>query len=74
MQALLEAQAGHITVQLVRAMLSDHTGRPEPICRHAAGTAEWETTSALIAEPVARALHLSYGPPCEGRFITYTAE
>jgi hypothetical protein len=27
---------------------------------------------AVIVEPASRTLHLSYGPPCEGRFATYT--
>jgi isopenicillin-N N-acyltransferase-like protein len=71
MQGLLDAAAGRITVEDVKRLLADHTGRPEPICRHAEGAAEWETAAALIAEPAARTLHLSYGPPCEGGFATY---
>jgi isopenicillin-N N-acyltransferase like protein len=70
MQELLEG-TGRIGVEEVKRMLADHAGRPEPICRHAAGATEWETTSALIAEPASRTLHLSYGPPCEGRFAAY---
>jgi len=71
LQALLDALAGRITVEEIKRMLADHAGRPEPLCRHATSAAEWETTSALIAEPASRTLHLSYGPPCEGRFSTY---
>jgi isopenicillin-N N-acyltransferase-like protein len=71
MQALLDAAVGHIGIGDIRRMLADHAGRPEAICRHATTATDWETTSALIAEPVARMLHLSYGPPCEGRVATY---
>jgi isopenicillin-N N-acyltransferase like protein len=71
MQAMLDAAAGHITVERIKRMLADHSGRPEPICRHAASATEWETAAAVIAEPASRTLHLSYGPPCEGRFATY---
>lgn len=73
MQGLLDAAAGRITAEDVKRLLADHAGRPEPICRHARGAAEWETTAALIAEPAARTLplSLSYGPPCEGGFATY---
>lgn len=71
MQELLDGAAGRIGVAEIARMLSDHAGRPEPICRHAARPTEWETTAALIVEPASRALHLSYGPPCEGRFATY---
>lgn len=74
MQTLLDAAAGRITVEDVKRMLADHTGRPEPICRHATHAAEWETTSGLIVEPASRTLHLSYGPPCEERFVTYRIE
>jgi isopenicillin-N N-acyltransferase-like protein len=71
MQQMLDAAAGRITVDDLKRALTDHTGPAEPICRHARDPAEWETTAALIAEPASRALHLSYGPPCEGRFATY---
>jgi isopenicillin-N N-acyltransferase-like protein len=72
MQEMLDAAAGRITVELIQRMLADHGGRPEPICRHAGNAAEWETTAAVIVEPASRTLHLSYGPPCEGQFATYT--
>ena len=72
MQKLLEAAAGRIAVERVKRMLADHGGRPEAICRHAASAAEWETTAAVIVEPVSRTLHLSYGPPCEENFAAYT--
>jgi isopenicillin-N N-acyltransferase like protein len=71
MQQVLNAAAGRISVDDLKRALTDHTGPAEPICRHARSSAEWETTAALIAEPASRTLHLSYGPPCEGRFATY---
>jgi isopenicillin-N N-acyltransferase-like protein len=71
MQELLEAEAGRIAVDDVKRMLADHHSRPEPICRHAASAREWETAAAVIVEPASRTLHLSYGPPCEGRFATF---
>jgi len=70
-QQMLDAAAGRSTVDDLKRMLTDHTGPAEPICRHARGPAEWETAAALIAEPASRTLHLSYGPPCEDRFVTY---
>ncbi len=71
LHTMLDAAAGRIDVEAVKGMLADHAGRPEPLCRHAATDTEWETASALIAEPASRTLHLSFGPPCEGRFATY---
>jgi hypothetical protein len=71
MQTFLDGATGRITVEEIKRMLADHASRPEPICRHATTATEWETTSALIAEPASRTLHLSYGPPCEDRFAIY---
>jgi isopenicillin-N N-acyltransferase like protein len=71
LESLLAAASGRIDVEAIKGMLADHAGMPEPLCRHAAKASEWETASALIAEPASRTLHLSYGPPCEGRFATY---
>jgi len=67
----LADRRGAISLELIKELLADHTTRPEPICRHAAHGADWETVSCLIAEPAARLLHLSFGPPCEGRWFTY---
>ena len=70
-QDLLEAAAGRVSVETLRTILADHAGRPEPICRHASSSSAWETASCLIADLGARTLLLSYGPPCEGRYVTY---
>jgi len=71
MQTLLDGADGRVSVEEIKRMLADHSSRPEPICRHATTATEWETTSALIVEPVSRTLHLSYGPPCEARYASY---
>ncbi len=67
----LAAHRGAIDLELIKRLLADHTVQPEPLCRHAAHAADWETVSALVAEPATRTLHLSFGPPCEGRWFTY---
>lgn len=71
MQGLLDEAVGKLDVGAIARMLADHASKPEPICRHAQSEKEWETASAVITEPATRTLHLSYGPPCEGRFATY---
>jgi isopenicillin-N N-acyltransferase-like protein len=70
MQTLLDRDAGTLTVERAKALLADHTSQPEPICRHADNERQWETAAAAIFEPAAGRMHLSYGPPCEGRFVT----
>jgi isopenicillin-N N-acyltransferase-like protein len=67
----LAAHRGTIDLALLKTLLADHALQPEALCRHAAHAADWETVSALIAEPATRTLHLSYGPPCKGRWFTY---
>jgi len=71
-QASLEAEAGRIDVGAMKRMLSQHAPGLEQICRHAMKAGEYETAAASIAEPAARRMHVSYGPPCERRWKTYT--
>jgi len=72
MQASLEAEAGRIDVAAMKRMLAQHTPSLEQICRHATKSGEYETAATSIAETATRRMHVSYGPPCEGRWATYT--
>jgi isopenicillin-N N-acyltransferase-like protein len=72
MEAALAAADGRLDVAAVKAALSLHEPQIEAICRHATGPGEYETAAASIVETAMRRLHISYGPPCEGRFKTYS--
>jgi isopenicillin-N N-acyltransferase like protein len=69
--ACLSSAGRPLSVDKLRMLLSDHTSQLEPICRHSTSEKEMETAAATIAEPAARRLHISFGPPCEGNWRTY---
>ena len=71
LQAGLERHAGAIDTTVCRQLLSDESGRPEPVCRPFRSGDPFATIAALIAVPRAQTLHLSYGPPSDNRFTTY---
>ena len=82
MQQLISEKFGSITVDDMKAMLSDHAGHPVGICRHphdGPGNGPWDavlpssgkTAAALIAEPAKGLLHIARGNPCGGAFTTY---
>ncbi len=72
MQRSLAALHGQLDVREFKRLLAQHEPAGEMICRHAQKSGEYETAAASIVETAARRLHLSYGPPCEGRWKTYT--
>ena len=71
LQVALERHAGSIETNVCRTLLSDETGRPEPVCRRPRSGDPFSTIAALIAVPHTRTLHLSYGPPTNNNFTTY---
>ena len=71
LQVALQRHAGSIDTDVCRTLLSDETGRPEPVCRHPRSGDPFSTIAALIAVPHTRTLHLSYGPPTSNHFTTY---
>ena len=71
MERTLEAAIGQIDVDEMKRLLSQHEPAGEMICRHSNDPKEHETAATSIVETATRRLHISYGPPCEGRFVTY---
>jgi isopenicillin-N N-acyltransferase-like protein len=69
MNALLTSQFGALSVQHLKAFLSDHSGHPTGICRHDGAS---RTVAGIIAEPARRRMHVAAGHPCQGRFVTYS--
>jgi isopenicillin-N N-acyltransferase-like protein len=76
-QACLEASLatfGPLTVDCLKSLLASHEPRAEPVCRHSHDERVMETAACTIAEPAALRLHISHGPPCEGRWRTYSID
>ena len=71
LQHALERESGSIDVSVCRRLLSDESGRPEPVCRRANTGDPFTTVAGLIAQPDDRSLHISFGPPSEGKFRGY---
>ena len=71
LQTALEHHAGAIDTSVCRHLLSDESGRPEPVCRPFRSGDPFATIAALIAVPQTRTLHLSYGPPTNNHFTAY---
>jgi len=68
----LAAASGRIDVDTMKRLLAEHAPAEEHICRHTDKPTEQETAAASIVETTTRTLHISYGPPCEGRFAKYS--
>jgi isopenicillin-N N-acyltransferase like protein len=73
MNELIRAEMGAITVDRLKAFLSDHSNHPTSICRHPQTPRKGpeRTVASMIAEPAHRRMHVALGNPCEGRFVTY---
>ncbi len=71
LQTALDQHAGSIDTEVCRQLLSDESGRPEPVCRPVRSGDPFATIAALIAVPHTQTLHLSYGPSSNNHFTTY---
>jgi isopenicillin-N N-acyltransferase-like protein len=73
---LLRADFGSITVDRMKAHLSDHSNHPTSICRHAQTPAvgPLRTVASIIAEPAFRRMHVALGNPCNSRYVTYSMD
>jgi hypothetical protein len=68
----LEEIAGRLSVEELKRLASSHRPASEAVCRHAIDGSPWETAATMICEPALQRLHISFGPPCEGRFSMHT--
>ena len=68
MQELLEQDDQRLDTDLARRALADRANPPGSICRI---TDESMTVAGVICEPAIGRLHISYGPPSEGRWAVH---
>jgi isopenicillin-N N-acyltransferase like protein len=73
---LIRADFGAITVDRMKAHLSDHSDHPTSICRHSqtAASGSMKTVASMIAEPAFRRMHVAQGNPCSSRYVTYSMD
>jgi isopenicillin-N N-acyltransferase like protein len=76
MTALIQGKMGSITVERIKAFLSDHSNHPTSICRHPGTPRKGpeRTVASMISEPAHRRMHVALGNPCESRFATYAMD
>jgi isopenicillin-N N-acyltransferase like protein len=74
-RALLAAQPpGSITMDGLQAMLADHEGAPDSICRHPQGEATTETAFWCVADVTAGTVRFGRGNPCDSMAQEYVFE
>jgi isopenicillin-N N-acyltransferase-like protein len=69
---LLRAQAGQLTAEVLKSILSDHSNSPKSICRHPDPTQpEIErsaTLASMIVDLTAGEMHVTFGEPCQAEY------
>lgn len=73
-ELLDEVEPGTLTPERVRAILSDHEGAPDSLCRHADGPDGIQTVFWSVADPGARQVDYGIGPPCRTEAQRYVFE
>ncbi len=71
---LLQAYGDEISVDDIKAALTDHEGYPRSLCRHVnadADTGYWQTVFSVIIEPEQRRMQVSRGTPCSAGYELY---
>jgi isopenicillin-N N-acyltransferase-like protein len=67
---LLESHKGGIGVQDIKAMLSDHAGGENALCRHGENASDVTTNACVIMSPQTREIHACRGPAHCGQWHT----
>ena len=72
LRRLLEARRGHLGVDAIRDVLSDHFSYPDSICRHPdeqyPKVDQWQTLTSLIIDLTESTLRYTDGPACTGPY------
>jgi isopenicillin-N N-acyltransferase like protein len=69
MDSLIRAKLGSLGPDDFKKFLSDHSGYPRSICRHANASL---TVASMISEPAERRMHVTFDNPCEHLYVTYS--
>lgn len=76
LRLLIEQHYGSLTPEIMMALLADHEGYPNSICRHVDGSKPQEFASmskaSFIMIPAERKMYICAGPPCENKYEEYT--
>jgi isopenicillin-N N-acyltransferase like protein len=64
----LAAERAPLGVRELQAILRDHHGFPQSICRHASTPGSLEVLVSLVMDLDARTMWMTWGPPCRGDY------
>lgn len=70
-ELLADVSPGTVTLQRLRAVLADHAGAPESVCRHAESPDDMQTVFWAVADPARGEVQYGLGPPCSAEPHTY---
>jgi isopenicillin-N N-acyltransferase-like protein len=72
-RGLMDQHYGHISVDTVMKILTDHKHHPNSICRHVDPAAPISSTTlaSFIMVPVEGAIYIAAGNPCEYEYVRY---
>ncbi len=60
----------HPSVETVADILADRQGAPDALCHLSADDhGDWATVASVIADPAARRMWISIGPPCKANYV-----
>ncbi|MDF2857059.1 MAG: hypothetical protein K0Q87_2910 [Neobacillus sp.] len=73
MRSFMNQHYGHINIETVMKILSDHDHHPNAICRHIDPAAPISSTTlaSFIMVPADGVLYIAAGPPCEHEYVRY---
>lgn len=72
-ELIVDAKAGSITLEDLKAAHADHANSPDSVCCHpGGGEGEALTLASMIAQPGRSKLLVTRGNPCENEFVEYT--
>ncbi len=72
-ELLVDAEAGSITLEDLKAAHADHANSPDSVCSHVGGgEGDAITLASMIAQPGRSKLLVTRGNPCENEFVEYT--
>lgn len=76
LRKLINDHYGVLTPQIMMALLADHDGYPNSICRHLDSSMPIDfacvSKASVIMVPAERKMYLSTGQPCTGKYLEYS--
>ena len=70
-EEMLQEGYGAHTLDSLYGILADHTGVPQPLCRHGSET-PGETVFSVLADVTNRTLRIGAGNPCTAEFQAFS--